>query len=128
MPAPRIAAAHALKERVQLALDTAGLTGAIASIDPLDITSGSRNGIVVISPPDLTFTTWTITDATFTLSAIAGPADNLLAAWQRLDEIVEALRVANLDMVDARGDMFAPKEGSPLPGYTITLNPETLID
>lgn len=126
--APRIANAQALKASIRTMLDTAELTAVMVSLDPLDIPSGSRRGIVVISPPDLTFTTFTQTEVTHELAAIAGPADNILAAWERLDEIIEALRAGGLDMTTARGDMFAAKNGPNLPGYTIALNPDTLID
>ena len=128
MPAPRIDQAEAMKVDLLGMLAVAGLDKVTVTLDPLDILSGSRYGVIVISPPELTFTTFTQTDAEYELSVIAGPADNMLAAWRTLDEILEALRAGQLDMVTARGDMFAPKNSSPLPGYTITLNPDTLID
>lgn len=128
MGTPRIDYARELIAELRTMLDAADLAQVMVSIDPLDIPSGARHGIVVISPPDLTFTTYTQTEAAYELAAIAGPADNLLAAWERLDGILEALRVGGLNMDTARGDMFAPKNGQPLPGYTITLHPDTLID
>lgn len=128
MGTPRIDAALVLLAELRTMLDAAELQKVIVSIDPLDIPSGARHGIVVISPPDLTFPTYSQTEAEYELSAIAGPADNVLAAWERLDAIIEALRIGGLSMVTARGDMFAPKNGPALPGYTITINPDTLID
>lgn len=127
MATPRIDQAEAMKTDLRGMLDDATLDKVTVSLDPLDIPSGARHGIVVISPPDLTFTTFTQTEAAYELSVIAGPADNMLAAWRTLDAIIEALRVGGLDLATARGDMFKPQHGSPLPGYTLTLNPDTLI-
>lgn len=128
MPTPRIDAAEELKSELRAMLAAAALSDVTVTLDALDIPSGSRHGVVVISPPDLTFPTFTQTEVAYELAAIAGPADNLRAAWERLDAILEAFRIGELDMATARGDMFQPKNGSPLPGYTITLNPDTFID
>lgn len=125
---PRIVHAETLRDRLQAALNDADLTGATASLDARDIPSGARHGIVIVAPPDMTFPTFTQTEITHELAVIAGPADNLLKAWERLDAMVEAIRRAGFDLDAARGDMFKPLHGSPLPGYTLTLNPETVID
>jgi len=128
MSTPRIDYAEQLRNELTTMLAAAELAKVTVTLNPLDIPSGSRHGVIVISPPDLEFPTFAHTDADYELSVIAGPADNLFAAWHRLDEIVEALRVGELDMKSARGDMFAPKTGQPLPGYTITLNTVTIQD
>lgn len=128
MVAPRIVQANAKAAQLRVMLADAGLDKVIVTLDAREITAGARHGIVVISPPDLTFETFTITEATYELSVIAGPADNLLHAWETLDSIIEALRVGQLDMTTARGDMFAPPGSAALPGYTINLNPDTLTD
>lgn len=128
MATPRIIAAEQLRDRLREVLDAQGLPDATATIDARDIPSGARHGIVVISPPDLEFTTYTQTSADTELSVIAGPADNLLAAWKTLDAILEALRRGGIPMLTARGDMFRQHHGEPLPGYTVRLTPAILID
>lgn len=128
MVAPRIVQANAKAAELRVMLADAGLDQVTVTLDARQIPSGARHGIIVISPPDLTFETFTITEATYELSVVAGPADNLLHAWETLDSIIEALRVGRLDMTTARGDMFAPPGSAKLPGYTINLNPDTLID
>jgi hypothetical protein len=128
MSAPRIEHAKAKAIELRTMLTEAGLDKVTVTLDAREIASAARHGVVVISPPDLAFETFTSVDASFELSLIAGPADNLLHAWETLDSIIEALRVGNLNMTTARGDMFAPPSSAPLPGYTITLNPDTLID
>ena len=128
MATPRITRANEIATLTRAMLAAEGLDKVTVTLDPLAILSGSRHGVIVISPPDLTFPTFEQTGAAWELSAIAGPADNMLAAWETLDAILEALRTGGLDMATARGDMFAPQHGSPLPGYTITLNPDLIID
>lgn len=128
MTSPRIDQANEKKAEIRAILDAAGLTMVTVTLDAREIPSGARHGVIVISPPDLTFETFTQTDTSFELTVIAGPADNLLHAWQTLDGIIEALRVGQLDMKSAQGDMFAPTSSAPLPGYTITLNPDTYVD
>lgn len=128
MVAPRIVQANAKAAQLRVMLAAAGLDKVTVTLDAREIASAARNGVIVISPPDLTFETFTITEATYELSVIAGPADNLLHAWETLDSIIEALRVGQLDMTTARGDMFAPTGSAALPGYTINLNPDSLID
>lgn len=128
MATPRIDQAESKAAALRDMLSAAGLNKVTVTLDAREIASGARNGIIVISPPDLTFETFASVEASYELSLIAGPADNLLHAWSTLDSIIEALRVGKLDMATARGDMFAPASSAPLPGYTITLNPDTLID
>lgn len=128
MVAPRIVQANAKAGQLRTMLAEAGLDQVTVTLDAREIASAARHGVIVISPPDLTFVTFTSTEATYELSVIAGPADNLLHAWETLDSIIEALRAGQLDMTTARGEMFAPASSAPLPGYTINLNPDTLID
>ena len=124
---PRIAHAEALRDRIQVMLAVAGLQAVHVTLNPLEIVSASRNGVVVISPPDLAFPTYTITDVTNEVTVIAGPPDNLLEAWRRLDAILEALRLGGLEMTGARADSFAVKDSQPIPGYSLTLT-DTVID
>lgn len=126
MSTPRIVHAQTLQARIEAALTE--LPGIVVTFDPLDIPSGSRQGVVVIAPPDLTFPTYAITEISHELAVIAGPPTDVPQAWSRLDAIIEALRVAGLPIAAARGDMFAVKTGPSLPGYVVTLNPETVID
>lgn len=128
MATPRIDAAEQLRDTIREVLDAQGLTEAMATIDAADIKSGSRHGVVVIAPPDLAFPTYTQTEATYELSVIAGPADNLLAAWKKLDAILEALRLSDIPIESARGDLFRPVHGDPLPGYSLTLSPVLILD
>lgn len=126
MGTPRIDHARALQTAIIDLLELAGLPDVEVSLNPLDIPSGARHGIVVIAPPDLEFPTHSITETTHELAIVAGPADNVPAAWATLDAIIEALRPLGLQA--ARADMFAIKVGAPLPGYIVTLHPDTLID
>ncbi|MDF2826870.1 MAG: hypothetical protein K0R01_153 [Mycobacterium sp.] len=128
MPTPRIDHAEQLRDKLREVLDAQNLPDVAATIDARDIPSGARHGIVVISPPDLEFTTYTQTSADTELSVVAGPADNLLAAWRKLDAILEALRLGGIPMLSARGDLFRQHHGDPLPGYTVRMSPSILID
>ena len=126
---PRIDHANELRAQLeQIMTADPDLASVIVSLDPLDIPSGIRNGIVIISPPDLEFPAYWQTDVQSELAVIAGPTDNLLAAWTRLDQIVEAIRTSPIPVLTARGDMFKTKSGESVPGYTLTMTADTLID
>lgn len=128
LPAPRITYATALVAKLKGILDESGLDKVTVTLDAQLIESGSREGIVVVTPPDIEFPTFTQTEITPEFAVIAGPRDNLEAAWTRLDEIIEAFRLAQIEMVDAKADMFAVAKAAPIPGYAVTLQTDTIID
>lgn len=80
-------------------------------------------GIIVLQPvPSLTFPAPGIVAISWQLLIVAGPADDVLAAWDRLDALLEALRVGGLHIESAEpGDYPRPDNPVPLPGYTVTV-------
>lgn len=124
MATPRLDAADDLVAEVQAALAAAGLVKAHATKNAAEIPSGARYGVVVVSPPALTFDTWTSTTATWELHLVAGPANDYLAAWATLDGLIEALVAAGINVAKAEPGGYAPSAQAPiLPSYTLTLNP-----
>lgn len=121
MPAPRIERAQRLVDELRDVLDAAGLDKVIATFDAQRVPSGSRNGIVVVGPPKLTFAP-PFTEAEFSLHVIAGPADNYLAAWERIDTIIAALDAGGINLADGEPGAYEVMNGSPIPAYTLTLN------
>lgn len=91
-------------------------------------TAPTLPGIVVLFPaPTLTFPAPGVVLAAWQLAIVAGPADDERRAWQRIDELVEALR-GQLPIESAEpGVRPRPDNPVPLPGYTLTI-PETLDD
>ncbi|WP_314148235.1 hypothetical protein [uncultured Leifsonia sp.] len=122
MPESTLDLARQLVDDVRAALDAAGLEGVHATLDANEIPSAARNGVVCVSPPTVTFETWNDPAPAFELNAVAGPADNYLAAWERLDRILRALHSGELNLKRAEPGGFQPSNGSVLPAYTITLN------
>lgn len=121
----RLDKARALVDDVQAAIDAAGLEKVTATVDAAHVASGSRHGVVVVSPPELEFETFGgDADLTWELHVIAGPAENYLAAWERIDQIISALEASDLPLHRAKPGAWEPiTPGPPLPAYTITLHP-----
>lgn len=123
MTTPRIERAIQLEAELLAILQGEGLEEVTVTRNALDVPSGARHGVIVVSPPAITFGTWGEGDAEWELHAIAGPADNYLHAWATLDSILHALEVGALNMKRAEVGGYQPLKGEVLPAYTITLNP-----
>ncbi|WP_349866845.1 hypothetical protein [Leifsonia sp. WHRI 6310E] len=127
MTGSRVQEAGELVATIRAALDAAGLPDVIATVDAGKVASGARTGIVLVAPPAITFPTWDATEATWSLHVVAGSMTNFLAAWQRIDIIIDALAGAQtLNLDEAEPSRFATVQGPQtveLPAYTITLNP-----
>jgi len=124
MTSPRIQEADELVATVAAALESAGLDKATATADAGHVPSAARHGVVLVTPPTLSFPTFHQVDTTWTLHVVAGPATDYLAAWATLDAILQALIDAQLNMDEAEPGQFAQANNAPaLPAYTITLNP-----
>jgi hypothetical protein len=123
---PRVdQATEIVAELTDALADDPDTTGAVATTDALLVPSGARNGIVLVQPPDLTFTNFQFTDPTWTLLVVAGPPDNHLAAWERIDAIIHALETAGINLATGEPVGFQPldKNAPLLPAYQLTLNP-----
>jgi hypothetical protein len=117
---PRTERAAALITEIRALLVAAGLAVVHVTVNPADIIKAMPGGAVVITPPDLAFPTFYRADITWELWAIAGPGNDPLAAWDRLDAIVAALTVP-LALDVARSDAFQPLGTlPPLPAYVLT--------
>jgi hypothetical protein len=123
MAAPRLEQAAALVADVQAALAAADLPKALATLDANKALSASRHGAVIVGPPDLTFPTWGECLPEFELHVIAGPAADYLAAWDKIDQIIEALALAHINLASGKPGQYQPLQGPALPCYTLTLNP-----
>lgn len=123
MTTPRIERAIQLEAELLAILQDKGLEKVTVTRDALEVPSGARHGVIVVSPPALTFETFGEGDAEWELHVIAGPADNYLHAWGTLDGILHALERGELNMKRAEPTSYQPLRGEPFPAYTITLNP-----
>lgn len=117
----RTARAAELTAEIRAALDAANLRGVHVTVNPAEVVKAMPAGVVVITPPDLTFTTFTITDSAWELWVIAGPSHDPLTAWDRLDAIIDAL-AEPLGLTAARSDAYQPLgDRPPFPAYVLTL-------
>lgn len=111
-----------LSVTVREALDADGLSDVHSTVDAAEIPSAARAGVVCVSPPVYTFQTWGEPQIAWELTAVCGPPDNYLAAWDQLDRIVRALHAGQLNLARAEPGSYQPITGPALPAYTITLN------
>lgn len=121
--AGRIEQGAALVLKLAAALEVAGLDKALATLDAAHVASGSRYGVLVVSPGTLTFEDWGEPSMAWEVHVIAGPANDYLAAWDKIDAMIQALVVAQINLRSGEPGQFQPLVGEPLPAYTLTLNP-----
>ena len=121
--ADRLEQGAALVLKLGAALIAAGLPKALATLDAAHVASGSRHGVLVVSPGTLTFDGWEDPVMAWEVHVIAGPATDYLAAWAKIDAIISALVAARINLKSGDPGSFQPLQGEPLPAYTLTLNP-----
>lgn len=104
-------------------LDTVdGVGGVSATTDPRLIPNLLAGGdlCVVVNPPTREFTTWHEQEWTWDVWIVAGPANDLEAAWARLDAAVDALATP-LEVATARPDAFADQQRAQYPAFVLTI-------
>jgi hypothetical protein len=121
MASPRIEEAKALVARLQEIFDTED-PKVLVTLNADHVPSGSRHGVVLVAPPTLRLPNFALVEATWELHVVAGPPTNYLAAWERIDSIVQVLIEAALNIDKAEPGMFQPNTGPALNAYTLTLN------
>lgn len=109
----------ALAATAQAAMDAAGITDALVTLDATDAPSAAQAGgsVAVIGPPSLTYTTQRIVQSTWTVWLVAGP--RLEQGWPRLDAMLAAL-AEPLDLDTAEPDALTGSTGSSYPAYRAT--------
>ena len=102
----------------------AALPGDVAVVlDPTDA-ENAPGTVVLVNPPRLTNGTGPLSDATWSLTVAAPRTRSTWAAWQAVDDVVDALAdLVTIDRADP-GTLAGP--GDPRPAYTLTLDPETV--
>jgi hypothetical protein len=119
---PRVDRALELVDQLRELLDAAGLQDVMASMDANDVASGSRHGIVLVSPAVLTFPNSYQVDVSWEIHLIAGPPENYLEAWKVLDQLIEVLADGSRLPIDrAEPGQFQPLNGAPLWAFTLFL-------
>lgn len=114
---------------IQDSLTTAGLTNVLVTMDPGSTAAGYGSGLVVVVPPRLEFTSWYETEETWTVHVAAGPWDDILAAWDTLDAIIDALRAGHINLASGDPTPLIVNPGEPpLPGYEFELEPAPIHD
>ncbi|NQX26834.1 hypothetical protein HQQ81_05645 [Microbacteriaceae bacterium VKM Ac-2854] len=120
--APRLTAALELRDLIAAALADADLAKVTATIDLGDAASAAREGCVVVSLPNLDWTeSFYDVAIEWEVNVIAGPADNYVAAWTRIDAIIHALELSRLPLLKGKPAQYQPLSGQKLPGFTLTL-------
>lgn len=101
------------------------LPDALVTMDPRDADNAlDRPGkvAVIVNPPKLTQLTTTTTQADWTITVAAGPADDIVRAWTLLSPAVEQLLlVADMCFTTAEPTAFRSAGGKDFPAYSLTL-------
>jgi hypothetical protein len=134
MGAPRLGIAQQIVDQVRAAIaaaatDDDALTNVIVTKDPLIVPQAAPNGVVVVTPPTLTFETFDQFGATWTLEVISGPIQHMEVAWDRADRIIEAIRTrTGLPITGAVSGNYTPAGGATyLAGYLLTIEDDYII-
>lgn len=114
--------AEDLATEIQHHLDDAALghpVTAIYDMNRADPVLSAGASLVAVLPPKQTFKTLAITENEWTLLLVAGPVDDHLAAWSKIDRITLALRdPLNIETADPAE--YQMKAGPAYPAYTLT--------
>ena len=115
-----LARSKALKAQISEVLGAA----VHVTLDAVTIPQLAPRGAVFIEPPKLAFPTYHEVDVTHDVNLIAGPPGDPLAALAVIDQMLDKLQLAGLNISKATPATYKPKLGEPLACYTLTLNPE----
>ena len=104
-------------------LIAAGIDDATVTLDLLQVPAALPNGpAVVVQPPRVEYTATmagSVTDATWEVFVIAGPVADRLAAWRRIDAIIDALKDP-MDVDAAEPATFAHPGMPDHPAYVLS--------
>lgn len=113
--------AERVAQAVALCLQAAGVTGVTVELDAAKGQNALPGGdlLAVVNPPSVELPTWNQGEAEWSVWLISGPATDSLAAWDRLDDGLDALTTPlELDRVDP--DAFTDARGVTWPAYRLT--------
>lgn len=111
-----------LRTEIEAALTAAAIDDVEVTLDPSELESlVNGSSVLLITPPDLDFATYTATKGDWELQLIITERD-VLAAWESASRIIDAIKDP-LNLVTARATPFTVSpNGMPYPGYTLTFN------
>ena len=114
--------ARELRTEIEVALVAAAIDDVEVTLDPSELESlVNGSSVLLITPPDMDFTTYTATKGDWELQLIITERD-VLAAWESASRIIDALKDP-LNLASARATPFTVStNGVPYPGYTLTFN------
>jgi hypothetical protein len=111
-----------LQTEIEAALTAAAIDDLEVTLDPSELESlVNGSSVLLITPPDMDFTTYTATKGDWELQLIITERD-VLAAWESASRIIDALKDP-MNLATARATPFTVSPGGiPYPGYTLTFN------
>ncbi|WP_104087266.1 hypothetical protein [Arthrobacter sp. GMC3] len=121
----RVDRALEIQALIEAAIAAAGLKNVLVTLDSQDVEAALFHGpVVVVQPPKLTFSTFTIMDAVWDVYVVSGPKDNRIESWRRTDDVIDAMELAYMPLGTAEPANFQTRSNA-YPAYILTLN-ETL--
>lgn len=108
--------------RAEIAGLITGIAKTTAWLDPIkagnDLDAG--RAVAIIQPPSNDFETFNIVNSEWSVVVAAGPATDYLKAWERMDQLVEAMRVP-LGIESAEPSAYRTHGGKEYPAYLVKL-------
>lgn len=99
----------------------AGLENVLVTLDSREIEAGLFHGpVVIVQPPVIDFSTFTIMDLTWSVYVISGPVDDVVQAWRRSDDVIDALELGYMPLDRGEPANFQTSK-SAYPAYVLTL-------
>lgn len=121
----RVDRALEIQALIEDAITAAGLENVLVTLDSQKVEAALFHGpVVVVQPPELTFSTFTIMDAVWDVYVVSGPVDDRIESWRRTDDVIDAMEMAHMPLDTAKPANFQTRSNA-YPAYILTLN-ETL--
>lgn len=110
--------ADTLRARVR---EDPDLADVIVTLDPNNVPAQAERGVVIVRPPRLKMTdSYNVIDTEWDVLVIAGPPQDWLTAWARIDDILDAI-IPGIAFTEGEPDTYGGNATRPgLPCYRLT--------
>lgn len=117
----RVDRALEIKADIESILADAAIENVLVTLDTRAVEKGLFHGpVVVVQPPKIEFSTFTITDLTWDVYVVSGPTDDAVEAWRRTDDVIDAMELGRLPLDRGEPANFQGQNAT-YPAYILTL-------
>lgn len=123
----RVDRALEIKATIGEILSAAGVENVLVTLDSREVEAALFHGpVVVVQPPKIEFSTFTITDLTWDVYVVSGPTDDAVEAWRRTDAVIDAMELGYMPLDRGEPANFQAR-GAAYPAYILTLKETQII-